>query len=47
MKNKQRSKQKKKMKPSTVAPELVILDCMDCSFAHVLQTPNTQVYHSW
>ena len=27
----------------TVAPELVTLDC---SLAHVLQTPNTQPYHS-
>ena len=36
-----------KTKPSTVAPELVTLDC---SLTHVLQAPNTHlttvVYHS-
>ena len=42
-KQKQIHKQTNKNKPSTVAPELVTLDC---SLTHVLQAPNTQPYHS-
>ena len=34
---------KQENKPSTVAPELVTLDC---SPTHVLQVPKTQTYHS-
>ena len=38
---KQIHKQTNKDKPSTVAPELVSLDCR---LTHVLQAPNTQPY---
>ena len=42
-KKKQKNKNKKNTQLLTVIPELVILDC---SLTHVLQTPNTQPYHS-
>ena len=39
----QQQQEQQKNKPSTMAPELVTLDC---SLTHVLQAPNTQPYHS-